>query len=240
MKNGIRMKIYGIKKQGEVKMKSANKSKKELIAELQALRERVFELERHARNSRQSMGSFRERTGRSYAQMAYMHEAIFVIFDRKFEFVNDRFTELFGVSSEEACSSNFDPMTLIAPESRRFIRELYREACHGAHTTKQFNYTGLSKDGLKIECETFLLFIPYKWGVAIQGTLRSTYMSMRTDEALQRRHSDLPSVSNVVPTGVPYAEKVRAQDLRDTKDDMPVWNLFQTFAQHSANATTHF
>jgi PAS domain S-box-containing protein len=221
-------------------MNPMNKTKQELIDEMAALRERVSELEKYERNSGQALGNFGERTDRSFPQVTHIQEAIFVVFDRKFEFVNDRFTELFGVSSEEACGSNFDPMTLIAPESRRFIRELYREACHGAHTTKQFNYTGLSKDGLKIECETFLLFIPYKWGVAIQGTLRSTYMSMRTDEALQRRHSDLPSVSNVVPTGVPYAEKVRAQDLRDTKDDMPVWNLFQTFAQHSANATTHF
>ena len=188
-------------------MKSANKTKKELIDELEALRERVSELERHERNSRQALGNFGERTDRSFPQTTHMHEAIFVIFDRKLEFVNDRFAELFGVSPEEACSSNFDPMTLIAPESRRFIREQYREACRGAYTTKQFNYTGLSKDGLKIECETFLLFIPYKWGVAIQGTLRSISVSRRIDEALQRRHSELPVALNAVPTGVLYADR---------------------------------
>ena len=136
-------------------MKSANIPKKELIAELQALRERVCELERHERNSRLALGSFREKTGRSYAQMAYMHEAIFVIFDRKFEFVNDKFSGLFGVSPEEACSGHFDPMTLIAPESRPFVQEVYRAGCRGAFAAKEFKYTGLSKDGLKIECETF-------------------------------------------------------------------------------------
>jgi PAS domain S-box-containing protein len=221
-------------------MKSINRTKQELIDEMAVLRERVSELEKYERNSGQALGNFGERTDRSFPQMTHIQEAIFVVFDRKFEFVNDRFTELFGVSSEEVCSSNFDPMTLIAPESRRFIREQYREACHGAHTTKQFNYTGLSKDGLKIECETFLLFIPYKWGLAIQGTLRNTSMSSRIDEAFQQRHSDLPGVLNVVPTGVPYAEKIRAQDLRDAKDEMPVWNLFNTFAHdHSPNATPH-
>ena len=104
-------------------MKSANKTKKELIAELDALRERVSEMERQERNSRQALGNYKEKTDRSFAQMAYMHEAIFVIFDRKLEFVNDKFAELFGVSPEEACSSHFDPMTLIAPESRPFIQE---------------------------------------------------------------------------------------------------------------------
>jgi PAS domain-containing protein len=194
-------------KHGEVKMKLTNKTKKELIDELEALRERVSELERHEGNSRQPLGNFGERTDRSFAQMAHMHEAIFVIFDRKLEFVNDRFAELFGVSPEEACSSDFDPMTLIAPESRHVIREQYRKGCCGAFTTKQLNFTGLSKDSLKIECETFLLFIPYKWGLAIHGTLRSISLSRRIDEALQRRHSYLPVVFNAVPTGVLYTDR---------------------------------
>jgi len=188
-------------------MKSAGKTKKELIDELEALRERVSEMERRERNSRQALENFGERTDRSFPQMAHMQEAMFVIFDRKLEFVNDRFAELFGVSPEEAYNSNFDPMTLIAPESRRFIREQYREWCRGAYTTKQLNYTGLSKDGLKIECETFLLFIPYKWGLAIQGTLRSISVSRRIDEASQRRHSDLPVAVNAVPMGVLYADR---------------------------------
>jgi PAS domain-containing protein len=157
----------------------------------------------------QTLGNFGEEKGRFYDQMAYMHEAIFVIFDRKFEFVNDRFAELFRVSPEEVCSCYFDPMTLIAPESRLFIQEVYRAGCRGSFASKEFKYTGLSKDGLKIECKTFLLFIPYKWGVAIQGTLRSISVSRRIDEALQRHHSDLPVLLNAVPTGVLYAERDR-------------------------------
>jgi len=188
-------------------MKSASKTKKEMIDELKALRERVLELERQQRISRQIPGNFGERTDRSFPQMADMHEAIFVVFDRKLEFINDRFAELFGVAPEEACSSDFDPMTLIAPESRRLIGEQYREGCRGAFTTKQFNYTGLSKDGLKIACETFFMFIPYKWGVAIQGMLRSISERRRTEAALQMRHNDLPFVFNTVPTGVLYADR---------------------------------
>ncbi|MEN6318206.1 MAG: PAS domain-containing protein [Syntrophaceae bacterium] len=190
-------------------MKLENKTKKErkeLIDELKALRERVSELERRERDSRQALGNFGERADIFFSQMSHMHEAIFVLFDRKLEYVNDRFTELFGVSPEVACNSNFDPMTLIAPESRRFIQELYKEGCCGAFTTKQVNFTGLSKDGLKMECETFLLIIPYKWGIAIHGTLRNLSVSRRIDEELQRHQSDLRVVFNAVPTGVLYAD----------------------------------
>jgi len=188
-------------------MKSANKTKKELTDELEALQERVSELERRERNSRQVLVNFGERTERFFAQMSHMHEAIFVIFDRKLEFVNDRFSELFGLSPEEACNSDFDPMTLIAPENRHDIREQYRKGCCGAFTTKQLNFTGLSKDGLKRECETFLLFILYKWGLAIHGTLRSISVDRQIDEALQSGHSDLRVELNAVPTGVLYADR---------------------------------
>jgi PAS domain-containing protein len=187
-------------------MKLADKTKKELIAELEALRRRISELERYETNSRQALGNFGERTDRSYAKMAYSYEAMFVIFDRKLEFVNDRFAELFGVSPEEACSSYFDPMTLIAPESRLFIQEVYRAGCRGSFAAKEFKYTGLSKDGLKMECETFFIFIPYKWGVAIQGTLHGI-SGRRIDEALQRRRLDLTGMLNAVPTGVLYADR---------------------------------
>jgi PAS domain-containing protein len=175
-------------------MRSANKTKKELIDELESLRKRISELDGDRQYARQSLRSFGERRGRSFQQIPHMHEAIFVIFDRKFEFVNDRFTELFGILPEEAGSPNFDPMSLIAPESRSFIRELYREACRGVFRTKHFNYIGLSKDRRKIECEAFILLIPYKWGVAIQGTLRSLSVGRRIDEAIHRCHSDLPAV----------------------------------------------
>lgn len=189
-------------------MKSTNKTKKELLEELKALRERVGELEQQKINSRRAPENYGERTERCFPQKADLLEAIYVVFDRKFEFANDRFAELFGVSQEEVCSSKFDPMTLIAPESRPFIQEQYREGCRGAFTTKQINYTGLSKDGLKIECDTFLMFIPYKWGVAIQGMLRSLSAGMRqVDEALTMRHSDLPFGLNVVPRGVLYADR---------------------------------
>jgi len=190
-------------------MKSENKTKKELMDELEALRERVSELEIRERDSRHALGNDGERTDIFFSQMSHMHEAIFVLFDRKLEYVNDRFTELFGVSPEEACNANFDSMTLIAPESRRFIWELYKEGCCGAFTTKQFKFTGLSKNGLKMECETFLLFIPYKWGVAIHGTLRSISVGRRIDEALQRRHSDLQVELNSIPTEVLYADMDR-------------------------------
>jgi len=190
-------------------MRSTEKTNKELLNEMEALRTRVSELEKREINSAQSQSlwNFGERTNRCFPQTIDMNEAIYVVFDRKFEFANNRFAELFGVSSEEACSSSFDPMTLIAPESRLFIREQYREGCRGDFSTKQINYTGLSKDGIKIECDAFLVLIPYKWGTAIQGILRNVSMNKQIDEALPMRPSYLPVVLNTIPKGIIHSDR---------------------------------
>ena len=100
-------------------------------------------------------------------------EGIYVIFDRKYEFINDRFAQLFGVTPEEVCGDGFDPMTLIAPESRDFIMEQYSKGSRGEFASQHYAFIGMTKDGSPVECETLVLFIPYKWGVAIHGVLRN-------------------------------------------------------------------
>ena len=173
-------------------MNVSDKTKKELIDELEAARIRVSELEKNEKYSRQTQEGFGHKANKAFPQPAHMHEGLVIVFNRKLEFVNDIFAELFGVSPEEACSPGFDPMTLIAPQSRRFIRKQYSEGCRGSYKTKQINYTGLSRDGGKIECEAFLLFIPYKWGMAIQCTINGVSVSKRIDEALKGHYSDIP------------------------------------------------
>jgi len=188
-------------------MKAASKTKKELVGEVEVLRARVSELERYEKDCRQALREFGERMGRYFPQVEHMNEAIFVVFDRKLEFVNERFVELFSISPEEACSDDFNPMTLIAPECRALVREYYREGSRGAFMTNQFEFTGLSKNGHKIECETFILFIPYKWGVAVHGMLRNISVQKRINEELQRHRSDLQIVLNSIPTSVFYTDR---------------------------------
>lgn len=175
-------------------MTFANKTKQELIHELEVSHRRISVLEANEINPPRSLEHYGQKSPISspHAHAAQTCEGLVIVFDRKLEFINDIFAALFGVLPEEACSSSFDPMTLIAPQSRRFIRRQYQEGCRGDYKTKQIQFTGLSRDGRTIECKTFLLFIPYKWGLAIQCTLKSVSASRQTDEALRRHYSDAP------------------------------------------------
>jgi len=96
-------------------MKSINKTKKQLIDELEALQERVLELEAFEIGLKAGRQEFGKRIGEYFPQMQHMEDAIYVVFDRKFEFVNDKFAVMFGYLPEEICNPAFDMMTLIAP-----------------------------------------------------------------------------------------------------------------------------
>lgn len=167
-------------------MKASSKTKKQFIDEIAALQLRISELEAMEREVGQAQQDFGERMGCCFPQTNHMKEAIYVIFDRKYEFINDRFAEMFGVAPEEVCHNGFDLMKLVAPESRNFIQEKYLKGARGEFAANQYEFTGMTKDGVRIECDTSVLFIPYKWGVAIHGMLRNISVQKRIGEELQR------------------------------------------------------
>jgi len=189
-----------------INMMATSKTKKQLIDEVAALKERISELEAIERITGKAQIDFGEKIGRYFPQVEHMNEAIYVLFDRKYEFVNKKFAELFQVTPEEVCSPDFDPMTLVASESRRFIKDKFRKGATGEFKVQQYEYTGMTKNGLLIECETFVLFIPYKWGVAVHGMLRNITVRKRIDEELQRSRSDLQIVLNSIPTSIFYTD----------------------------------
>lgn len=188
-------------------MKTTSKTKKQLIDEITDLKLRISELEDANRATGKIQRDFGARIERYFPKANHMQEAIYVIFDRKYEFINNQFSEMFGYASEEICHPEFDPMLLVAPESKNFIREQYRMAARGEFTSRQFEYTGITKHGSRIECETFVLFVPYKWGVAIHGMLRNITVQKRISEELQRQRVDLQIVLNSIPTSVFYTDK---------------------------------
>ena len=188
-------------------MKASSKTKKQLIDEIATLQARNSELEAMEREVGQAHRDFGEKMGRYFPQVNHLKEAIYVIFERQYEFINDQFAEMFGVTPEEVCHRGFDLMRLVAPESRDFILDKYRKGSRGEFSAQQYEFTGMTKDGVRIECETFVLFIPYKWGVAIHGMLRNISVQKRIDEELQRYRRDLQIVLNSIPASIFYTDR---------------------------------
>ena len=115
------------------------------------------------------------------------NDAIYVLYENTLEVVNDKFLELFAISHAEIAAPGFDPITLVAPEHRDYLRSLVRRAAQGEEVETQYEYYGVKTTGEKIVLEASVNRIPYKDGIASQGVLRN--VTERRNREAQRRQS---------------------------------------------------
>lgn len=99
-------------------------------------------------------------------------DAIYLLYNRKFEIINDKFQHIFGLTLEETNSPQFDFMQLVAPESRPLIEERMKRLARGEKLEPEYEFTAMTKDGKRLEVEASVSYIRYKDGIATQGILR--------------------------------------------------------------------
>lgn len=188
-------------------MSDQKKTKKQLLEELELLRKKNSELEGIKFRRIEDLRKANKDMTFGFPILEQQSEGIFVIFDRQFEFVNQKFEDLFGYSMPEICGTGFDLMSIVAPESKNFVKRKFAEGYRGEFNAQQFEFTGIKKDGRKIECHTSIIFIPYKWGVAIHGILNDISVIKRINEELQKPQDNLQSALDSIPTSIFYTDK---------------------------------
>jgi PAS domain S-box-containing protein/diguanylate cyclase (GGDEF)-like protein len=186
-------------------LQDSKKTKKLLIEELEELRKKNAELEEIRKGQIEELRKANEAIGCYFPLLEQLNDCIYVIFDRKYEFVNQTFEELFGYKVNEICNPSFDFMDLIAPESRKLVQKKLSQGYRGEFNIQQFEFTGIRKDGKKIECHTSVIFIPYKWGVAVHGILNDISARKRINEELQKTQEEIQTALDSIPTSIFYS-----------------------------------
>ena len=126
-------------------------------------------------------------------------DAIYVIFDRKFEYVNQVFEGLFGYTADEIYRPEFEFMNLFAPESRKSVQKIFDEGLRGHRGARQFEFIGQRKDGGTFACDTSAIFIPYKWGVAVNGIVWNVLYTEKHQQIMVKKDVlKLPWVSEPI------------------------------------------
>ena len=113
-------------------------------------------------------------------------DAIYLLYNDKFEVVNNRFLEMLKVSIHDLNEPDFDFMTLVAPRSRPLILERAERIAAGEEPENRYEFTALSSTGAEIEVEASVSHIPYKDGVATQGILRDVSNRRRLERQLRQ------------------------------------------------------
>jgi len=129
------------------------------------------------------------------------NDAMYLLYGSRFEVINPKFTELLGVTQEEARSPEFDFMCLVAPESRALVEERGRRLAAGEELCPHYEFWAQAKDGRKLLVEASVSYVPYRGDVATLGALRDVTERKRTEwqlrEVERRFHTLLDNVELV-------------------------------------------
>ncbi len=100
------------------------------------------------------------------------NDAIYILFESRFDLVNRRFCELTGVTPEEARSEDFSFWSLLAPESVPLVQERQEKRAKGEEVADVYEFEILSRSGKRVHVEASVTEFEYQGGKAILGILR--------------------------------------------------------------------
>lgn len=111
---------------------------------------------------------------------------IFVNQKGRIMYANNVCQEVMGYTKKEFYSSNFNFMSLIAPESRGVVSESYRAHMEGKELDP-YEYTLVTKDGKKIEAIISTKLIRYGGDIAILGIVTDITNRKQAEREMRRQ-----------------------------------------------------
>jgi PAS domain S-box-containing protein len=125
----------------------------------------------------------REKEAKYRSLIEESNDAIFLMYDKHFELINRRFEEISGFTTEELEHVSFE--SLIAPENLDMINNRIKETDKSKLPPK-FEFTCILKSGERLPLEVSISYIPYKDGIASQGTIRDLSQNKKYELELIR------------------------------------------------------
>lgn len=98
--------------------------------------------------------------------------AVFLIKNQKFEQINTEFELMFGYGLNDVCQPEFCFINLAAPDCRKEIEEGYRKMTETINMKQRFEFTALTKDGMRKEIDASITCDIINGNTIIQGILR--------------------------------------------------------------------
>ena len=112
-------------------------------------------------------------------------DAIYILFEGRFDLVNQRFCEMTGVTPEEVRRPGFQFWELVAPESVPVVEDRQRRREEGQEVPGLYDFSIQRKDGTRIHVEASVKEIDYRGGRAVLGLLRDVTEQEKTEERLR-------------------------------------------------------
>ena len=112
------------------------------------------------------------------------NDAIFILYDQKFEIFNEKFLEMFALTREQVNAPDFDFLSFINPDSHAVVNFFNRKVKVGKAT--DFEFAARKRTGEKMLIEASVNRVHYKNGVATQGILRDITKRHQLEEEFRQ------------------------------------------------------
>ncbi len=114
------------------------------------------------------------------------NDAIYLLFDGRFVFVNQSFVNLFQITREEIYQPDFDCLLLVAPESQALIRDRLGKIKKKEPLDAKYTFTALARNNRTLQLEASVSYIPYEGQTATCGVLRDMTERIEIEDALKK------------------------------------------------------
>jgi len=135
---------------------------------------------------KQAENALRESEEKYRHLIQHSSDAIYLLYNRKFEVVNEKFFDMFGLTLQDINQPDFDFISLVAPKSRALIEDRARRQAEGEQLSPSYEFTAVTRDGREIEVETSVSYMPYKDGLATQGIIRDVTSRKELEKQLRQ------------------------------------------------------
>lgn len=133
-----------------------------------------------------------------YTLVDHLTDAVYVVRDFRFDFVNRRFEELFGYSREEVCALDFDYMRLVAPESRPLIAERARKRQRREEVDSTYSFRALNRNGDRFEVEVTTVSLGAPEELFVAGIVRDLTRERQVEARAERREQELWVIARAI------------------------------------------
>lgn len=138
-----------------------------------------------------------------------MQDGVFLIQDRKLNFVNQAFADLVGYTIEELL--NVDFTHIVAPEDYELILSNYKKRQAGEDVPSSYEWRMLHKNGSRVYVNMSVRLINFKGNIASIGTLKNITQNKKLDEILRRQRNLLSATaeaSNILLTEPDFVKAI--------------------------------
>ena len=170
-----------------------------------------------------------------------LNEAVYLIIDRKFEIVNQKFLELLEITEEDISKSNFNMYSFISEESKKTLLNRRKKIKQHNNIPQKYEIIIVTKSGIEKEVEISETLVNFKGKTTTQGIVRDLTKIKKAET--QIRHLQKMEVIGTLAAGIAHEINTPAQFVNDNLSFLeevhskfkPVYNFLIKIKQGNAS-----